>query len=270
MKGAAQDLLQRAGLYHRIKSSVAYDLYWRWADPQLIADQEAEIAFFRRHLDGLKANDLIFDIGANRGHKTHIFLRLGARVVAVDPDKSNQEALRESFLSYRLKRKPVEIVGKAVSERSGRETFWVDEPGSAKNTLNNKWVETLQRDGSRFGETLQFRDKVEVETVTLDQLIESYGKPFYIKVDVEGHEASVLRGLRSAVPYVSFEVNLPEFRDEARECVDLLAKLSDTGKFNYTTDCCGEMALPEWLERDAFRSALAELHEPSLEVFWRS
>ena len=87
-KAAAQDLLLRAGLYHRLKASVAYDLYWNIADPRLIAEQLAEVEFFRRTLQGLKKDDFIFDIGANRGHKTHILLRFGVSVSVVVPYQS--------------------------------------------------------------------------------------------------------------------------------------------------------------------------------------
>ena len=270
LKAIGQSLLRRAGLYHRIKSSAAYDLYWRFANPRLLTEMEEEIDFFRRTLSGFRPNDLIFDIGANQGHKTHIFLRLGARVVAVDPDKTNQEILRQNFLSYRLTKKPVVIVGKAVSDRAGAATMWVNEPGSAKNTLNSKWVEALATDASRFGSTLQFEEKVEVETVTLNDLIAEHGRPFYIKIDVEGHEPSALRGLQTAVPFVSFEVNLPEFHLESAECVRRLAELSAAVRFNYTVDCRSGMALPEWEPAGEFLQRLGDCGEPSIEVFARS
>jgi hypothetical protein len=148
--------------------------------------------------------------------------------------------------------------------------MWVNEPGSAKNTLNTKWVETLQTNAERFGNTLQFAEQVEVETITLEELIRTYGRPFYIKIDVEGHEAKVLRGLKSVVPFVSFEVNLPEFKPEAIECAGLLEQLSQSGRFNYTVDCRAGMASPVWLEYEAFLRLIDSCKEPSIEVFWRA
>ncbi len=58
-----------------------------------------------------------------------------------------------------------------------------------------------------------------------------------MKIDVEGLEPSVIRGLRRPVPYLSFEVNLPEFRPEGLECVELLRTLTPTGAFNYAVKC---------------------------------
>jgi hypothetical protein len=112
-KSTMQAFLKQAGLYHRAKSSWLYDTYWAIADRRLIDEREQEIRFYRDTLVGFEKNDLIFDIGANLGHKTDIFLRLGARVMAVEPDSSNQEILRQRFLAHRLRKKPVVIVGKA-------------------------------------------------------------------------------------------------------------------------------------------------------------
>src|SRR5260370_25430336 len=166
-----QGLLRGIGLYHRIKYSFLYDFYWGITDRKLIDNRGAEVRFYQKILEGFKKGALVFDIGANIGQKTDIFLRLGARVVAAEPDRLNQEILKQSFLSYRLVRKPVIIVGKAVSDKIGSHVMWVDEPGSAKNTLNQKWVETLRTDVSRFGATLEFENMVEVETTTLEELI---------------------------------------------------------------------------------------------------
>jgi hypothetical protein len=69
------------------------------------------------------------------------------------------------------------------------------------------------------------------------------------------------------VPFVSFEVNLPEFRKDAVECIERLAEIAPQSTFNYTVECSEGMALPEWLERGAFRDAFACCDEQSLEIF---
>ncbi len=270
LKTSMQGLLRGIGLYHRIKYSFLYDFYWGITDRKLIDNRGAEVRFYQKILEGFKKGALVFDIGANIGQKTDIFLRLGARVVAAEPDRLNQEILKQSFLSYRLVRKPVIIVGKAVSDKIGSHVMWVDEPGSAKNTLNQKWVETLRTDVSRFGATLEFENMVEVETTTLEELIRSYGLPFYIKIDVEGHEVSVLKGMRSVVPFVSFEVNLPQFGPEALQCIELLENLASGGHFNYAPDCLRGLIFEPWLPRATFIDALNQCEESCIEVFWKA
>ena len=228
-----------------------------------------EINFFRKVLVGFKEGDTIFDIGANHGYKSDIFLRLRAKVVAVDPDPTNQEILRRRFQRYRFREQPLTIVGKALSDREGVETMWVDQPGSAKNTLNSKWVERLREDSTRFGAALEFSGERKVETTTLEKLIAAHGRPFYVKIDVEGYEAAVLRGLRSAVSFVSFEVNLPEFMPEAIERIDLLEGLTGNGTFNYSSDCRVGLVLNEWLGKTDMIEVLGHCSKPSIEVFWR-
>jgi FkbM family methyltransferase len=213
---------------------------------------------------------LVFDVGANQGYKTSIFLSLGARVVAVEPDEANQQCLREMFLKYRLTKKPVVIVGKALSDRSTVETMWIDEAGSAWNTLSQKWVETLRRDPERFAHALNFSQRKEIQTTTPEELFHYHGLPFFIKIDVEGYELNVLQGLQQPIPYLSFDVNLPEFRPEGLLCVELLGRLSPDGKFNFTTDCRRGLALEKWLDQHEFPRVFHRCVDTSIEVFWKT
>jgi hypothetical protein len=148
--------------------------------------------------------------------------------------------------------------------------MWVDAPGGAKNTLSHKWVESLRSDDKRFGQKLSFGQWKEVETVSIEQLIAAHGMPFFVKIDVEGHELSVLRGMQRPVPYLSFEVNLPEFRREAHECVQVLASLAPNGKFNYTPDCRRGLVLERWISREEIRAVLDSCTDESIEVFWKT
>ena len=270
IKKQIQTVLSRVGLHQRLRFSFLYDVYWGIADRSLLESRDQEIEFFRRTLVGFKPGDIIFDVGANLGHKTGIFLRLGARVVAVEPDRSNQEILKQSFLQFRIAKKAVTIVDKAVSDHTGTEIMFVDEAGSAKNTLNKKWVDTLRADSTRFGKTLDFTEEAQVETITVEELIETQGRPFYMKIDVEGYEPAVLRGLRTPIPYVSFEVNLPEFLPEARECIELLEGVAANGGFNYAADCTRGFDLPAWQPMDKFLSQVEACKAPCIEIFWRA
>jgi FkbM family methyltransferase len=272
LKRHLQSALKRAGVYYRLKSSCLYDLYWRVADRRQIDARNEELRFYRSFLKGLRKGDLIFDIGANEGTKTDLFLRLGARVVSVDPDEACQSVLRGKFVRFRLIPKPVVIVGKALSDRSTVETMWIDGPGSAVNTLSQKWADTLKTNRDKFEHAhfgLEFGRCKAVETTTLDDLIVAYGVPLFVKIDVEGYEACVIRGLNHAVPFLSFEINLPEFRREGTECVQLLGRLAADGKFNYAANL-QRGTLGTWLGVEEFLSVLEQCSEGTIEVFWRT
>lgn len=270
MKKRIQSFLRWLGLLERLQSSFIYDLYWRIFDRRLLEERSKELAFYRDLLTGFRQGQLVFDVGANCGGKADVFLRLGAKVLAVEPDLANQEILRRKFHHFRISKKPVEIVGKALSDRNATETMWVAAPGSALNTLSQKWVNSLAVDAERFGETIDFRQKREVHTTTLDDLMKSHGMPYYVKIDVEGYEANVLRGLKRPVPFLSFEVNLPDFRAEGLECISMLGKISPEGRFNYAVTCKSGLALSEWLTAEQFAEAFKKISEGSVEVVWKT
>jgi FkbM family methyltransferase len=270
MKRPIKGWIRRVALYERLRASFLAELYWSMSASQVIALRRAELEFYRTLLVGFKTGDWIFDIGANDGTKTDVFLRLGARVVAVDPDELNVRTMRRRFLTLRVPRKPVTIVPAAVSDRLGHASMQINAPGSAQNTLSDKWVSVLKNDDGRFGERFEFTNRREVPTVTLEQLIEQFGVPYFIKIDVEGFEPNVLKGLRRAVPFVSFEVNLPEFRPEGTECVKLLQSLAPEGQFNFSTGNGQGLALDRWVNADAFVTVLDRCADQSIDVFWRT
>lgn len=270
LKETAQSVLKRLGLYQRFKVSYAYDLYWAVTDRRVLAARSKEVAFYRGVLAGLASGDLIFDIGANCGEKADIFLRLGAKVLAIEPDASNQLTLTQRFRQWRIVKKDVVVVGKAVSDRQGVQTFYVNAAGSALNTLSKKWVDVLASDGQRFGANLDFKEQRQIETTTLEQLIEEFGAPFFVKIDVEGSELDVLRGLQRPVPYLSFEVNLPEFKSEGHRCIQQLCSVDASGTFNFAANCQEGLILGQWLSGREFASVFDKYDLGSIEIFWRS
>jgi FkbM family methyltransferase len=179
-----------------------------------------------------KNNSLMFDIGANLGDHTHVFNRLSSRVITVEPDARNCSILKKRFPG-----RNIVIVQKAISDSIGIATFHVEAAGSAYNTLSNKWVDVLEnQDRSRYDASTKFGEHVSVETTTLDALITKYGKPDFIKIDVEGHELAAVKGLSVPVDMLSVECNLPEFRDETIAIVSHLHKLDNRYVFNYSNE----------------------------------
>lgn len=265
--------IQRSAIYQQMSASPIGGLYRRMKGSRGSEDNAGEVEFYRGLLQGFKQGDTVFDIGANTGEKVDAFVQLGARVVAVEPDELNLKRLRNRFIRSHGKQVSVSIIGSAVSDREGSETMWVDGPGSALNTLSQKWADTLKGDKERFAHTidaLEFKHEKSVTTTTLDRLIEENGAPFFVKIDVEGYELRVLQGLHKAVPYISFEVNLPEFMEEGLQCIEVLKRLNGAGEFNYSSDCRQGLASDEWLQSGAFAQVLSQCGERCIEVFWRS
>lgn len=271
MKAALRQALRSLGLYDWLKEdSVVYDLYRYVRDGTPLGWRAKEVAFYRELLAGQGRPLLVFDLGAHRGRTTRAFLKLGARVVAVEPDERSRSILTRRFRAGRPGSR-VTLIGKAASDSERRETLWVAEPGAGINTLSEKWVGILRRNPGKLGIACDFPKRQPVSTTTLDALIGAHGTPHYVKIDVEGHEAAVLRGLTRPVPIVSFEANLPEFRPEAMDCVWLLDRLAPGGTFNVTIgDSHLGFAAADWQPAEKIRVLLRALDEAPVEVYWRA
>lgn len=206
---------------------------------------------------------LIFDIGANSGEKTEVYLALGARVVAVEPTPELAAYLRQRYGSN----PNVSVVPCAASDTAGTTTLWVVANSPAMNTISSKNADILAsgvNPRTPDGSPPEMGQKVIVETKTLDGLIAEYGTPDYIKIDVEGHEREVIRGLSKNVPLISFEANLPEFSIETHEIVDRLAAASSGARFQAREHA--EFILPAWSSPQQIKAAVAS-GRPYLEVF---
>lgn len=269
-------ILKQYSIYQRLRVSSVYDVYLALTNKQATKARNREFDFYRATLNGFKSGDLIFDIGANVGDKVDVFLKMGARVVAVDPDERNQAILRDRFYRYRMTPRPVTIVGKALGARVGNEAMWVYGPGSVFNSLSEKSPDILDGIKKRSGHLLdahEFKGKTIVRTTTLDQLIDTYGIPSYVKIDVVGYELEVLQGLHCSLPCLSFEIELPELKQELMQCIKILGELSSRGRFNYTCDRRNGLVLDRWLDIEPFWRLIDEFGgcgEGCMEVFWRT
>jgi len=174
--------------------------------------------------DFLKNNDLVFDVGANVGLKTDVFLKKGAKVICIEP---NPKCFNKLLTKY-SENFNVKLVNKALSFKKGQSDLKMCK-ASTLSTLSEKFISKTSI--LRFKE-YSWDKKISVETDTLDSIIESFGIPFFCKIDVEGGELEVLNGLTLPIKNISFEFT-PELYDNAEACVKYIASLGNY-KFNYS------------------------------------
>ena len=67
-------------------------------------------------------------------------------------------------------------------------------------------------------------------------MISIYGKPFFIKIDVEGYEYNVIKTLNERIQFLNIEANLPEFLDETLRSIQHLMSIWNNYEFNISTD----------------------------------
>ncbi|MFZ5555992.1 MAG: FkbM family methyltransferase [Pseudomonadota bacterium] len=191
---------------------------------------------------------LAFDIGAHAGNRVRCFRRLGARVVAVEPQPDFARLLRFLFRGD----PDVTVVEAAVGATAGSARLQVAERTPTVSTLSLRWAARVGQDPSFRG--VSWAEGPEVEVTTLEALIVRYGAPGFVKIDVEGLEADVLRGLGRPLPALSFEY-LPAARDVALACVDRLESLGRY-RYNWSAGETHRLAAPEWLDAAVIRNLL--------------
>jgi len=166
----------------------------------------------------VRPGDVCFDVGANVGNRTKILVSLGAKVVAVEPQPACMGVLRRAYGGDGR----VALVRAALGSAPGKMEMMVDDVLPAISSLSQRWVEAVKASG-RFSH-YDWDRRVTVDLTTLDQLIVTHGKPSFIKIDVEGFEYEVLKGLSQAVAVLSFEFT-PECFDMTERSVRHLASL---------------------------------------------
>jgi len=204
-------------------------------------------------------DSLVFDIGANIGRMTYVYLSLGARVVAVEP----QSVCVNEQLRPRLGNDDrVTIVHAAVGERNGETTITTYGHGSTISTLvpDHYW----QKGGPWQGTPHDGAETVQM--VTMDVLIRRFGVPDFAKIDVEGYEQQVLEGLSQFIP-LSFEFH-PFFREQACTCMERLMELEPRVEFNHTVGESLTYASPEWLGRAAMGNVLDALYKQHGRIYF--
>src|SRR5262245_30710904 len=138
--------------------------------------------------------DLVFDVGAHVGDRVAAFRRLGARVVAVEP----QPALVRTLKLLYSRDTAVAIEAVAVGRHAGTVELKLNVDNPTVSTASPAFVEAAH--GAPGWEGQAWTRSIQVPLTTLDALMARYGRPAFIKIDVEGFEAEALAGLTRPPP----------------------------------------------------------------------
>jgi FkbM family methyltransferase len=237
--------LRTTSLYAKIKA-----LYRQTLNRNYLLQRRELINFFKPFV---QADDLVFDIGANLGDFSDAFLQLGTKVYGFEP---NPFCIQE-LLSLYGDRPNFTLVQQAVGASEGPGTLYLGADGMhGASTLSVSWTEAARQfSGLRCA---SWRDTIDVEVTTLDRLIQTYGVPAFCKIDVEGFELEVLRGLSQAIPCLSIEYVSWDI-EPMLQCIAHLAQLGPY-EFNLTTRPTpagiGSWHYADWLSPEQMRDRL--------------
>src|SRR5258707_14119945 len=172
----------------------------------------------------VKKNDLCFDVGANVGNRIIPLLKIGARVVAIEPQKVCYE-----YLKFRFGNRII-LITKGLGAEVGTKQFHISNL-SITSSFSDEWISAVKN--GRFKNS-QWDKTVDVEMTTLDNLISKHGVPAFIKIDVEGYELEVLRGLTKPIKMISFEYTVPEQTHKITDCIKRVETFTPGVLCNYS------------------------------------
>ena len=141
---------------------------------------------------------IIYDIGANDGADTGFYLAKGFKVIAVEADPALCDKIGKQY-QRNLNDGRLKVVNIGVSDKHDTLTFFQNE-FSEWSSFQVKSKATTQLS----------HNQIAVPTAPLREIIENFGTPYYVKIDIEGFELKAISSLSDKSPlpvYLSFEVN---------------------------------------------------------------
>lgn len=197
----------------------------------------------------IKQNFLCFDIGANLGSKSKLYLDLGAKVLAFEPQLSCFEELEK------IKNKNLTVVNKALGGKNYTDTLLIGNHIEIA-TLSNKFIKQFTTSD------ISWNEKQKIEVVTLNSQIELFGLPDYCKIDTEGFEYEILKELNHSITIIEFEFT-NGFIEETTKCIHKLSSLGNY-TFNYILNEKNKFELKKWMDKESILSIINTLPKENL------
>jgi FkbM family methyltransferase len=202
---------------------------------------------------------IIFDIGCNVGSWTEANYSKDKEFVCVEAEPEMARRTKTKFKDV----DNIIVLSNAVSDKDDEEIdlyLTVNNQHPVLPSCVKRW-ETPSRFGYLFDHT-----PVKVKTITIDRLIELYGEPDHIKIDVEGYENIALRGLTHKSGMVSFEWGEEE-KENVFEAISYLQTLGydkfalhETDDYTFTPD--------KWVDYDMIKNIVNGTLVPERQYKW--
>lgn len=184
-------LTRRSGLletgFGRKLFTTSYFLYKRYLEDPFAAVARSRPELFR-------GGDIL-DIGANIGFTASLFAQAAdtdGTVYAFEPESFNFRLLQSTVRDRRLQRRVVPIQS-AVGERSGEIELWINDHHHADHRIATDNLRASYRGPEEY---------VTIPITSVDEFVRDSiaGRPIcLIKIDVQGYELAVCRGMAATV-----------------------------------------------------------------------
>jgi FkbM family methyltransferase len=219
----------------KTRYQLARNAYQATLNREVWRERKQARAFFAQLV---RRGELVFDVGASRGRVAETLEEIGCRVIAIEPNPELATFMRRHYA--------FEVVAAAVGDAVAEATLHVGD-WEGLSTLSDEWRRVAPPDHTWGAGT------VTVPVTTLDALIDQFGKPSFVKIDVEGYEPQVLAGLSLPVRGIMFEYHFAGLH-LAERALDELERIGEY-VFSHTVGEERRLQIP-WGKRVALAEAL--------------
>lgn len=157
---------------------------------------------------------MYFDIGSNVGKWSLANIDKCAKIISIEASP-----ITFNKLVNNCKNDKIILLNHAVCNNNCKDIIFYQADIDVLSTINKEW---LTSDKSRFFN--QTYKEIICKTIGIDNLIELYGIPDIIKIDVEGGEYECITSLTQKVDLLCFEW-ASELNDITFKCLDYLLTL---------------------------------------------
>lgn len=198
----------------------------------------------------IKKNVLCFDIGANLGTKSKLFLATGANVIAFEPQSTCLEALS----NIQVKNSKFNYYPYAIGGKNTQAELHLSNNIEVA-TLSNEFIDYFSC------EQVYWNTKEIVTVKSLDSIIQKHGIPSFCKIDVEGYEFEILSNLNYKIPIIEFEFT-GGFIDNTLKIIELLDK--DNAMFNFIFNENLKFRLKKWVKGNEMKTIIKSMNRHRL------
>ena len=142
--------------------------------------------------------DVIFDIGMHNGNDTAYYLHKGYNVIAVEANPVLAQNATTRF-SEEITQGRLIVLNVGISDKAGDAEFWICDDNSGWSSFDRS---IASRNNSKHHAII-------VKCICYDDIIREYGIPYYMKIDIEGHDHLCIEALdfQTAPKFISIEMS---------------------------------------------------------------
>ncbi|MBD2491917.1 FkbM family methyltransferase [Aulosira sp. FACHB-615] len=156
--------------------------------------------------------NLVIDVGVHTGEDTEFYLKKGFRVIGIEANPNIYSDTKQKLNSY-IETGQLLLLNIAVSPLNQPITLYVNLDRSFWSTTSPDFVQRNEFFGTRS-------TAITVEGRRFEDILQEFGTPYYLKVDIEGADILCLQGLQkveSKPQFLSIESTKASWHDLLKE-----------------------------------------------------